>query len=293
MNLSAAIMTKVVLLTGATDGIGLETARRLAAEGHHKLLVHGRSASKLQKLQAELGPEVETYLCDLSNLRDIPKLVDQIKAKHDTLDVLINNAGVFKVPERSRTTAEGLDVRFAVNTVAPYYLTKKLWGLLDGASSSRVVNVSSAAQASVDLSALKGESEFGDNDYAAYSQSKLAVTLWTKHLADSSYSTNNDNKNDNKNNKNDGPMLVSVNPASMLGSKMVREGFGVPGKDLGIGAAILVRAALSEEFADASGKYYDNDSHQFAIHHPDHLNAAKCQEVVSTMDTVLETLGLN
>jgi NAD(P)-dependent dehydrogenase (short-subunit alcohol dehydrogenase family) len=287
MNLSAAIMSKVILLTGATDGIGLETARRLAAEGHHKLLVHGRSASKLQKLQAELGPEVETYLCDLSNLRDISKFVDQIKAKHDTLDVLINNAGVFKVPERSRTTAEGLDVRFAVNTVAPYYLTKKLWDLLGGASSSRVVNVSSAAKAPVDLSALKGKSEFGDNDYAAYSQSKLAVTLWTKHLADSSYLTNDNNNN------NDGPMLVSVNPASMLGSKMVREGFGVPGKDLGIGADILVRAALSEEFADASGKYYDNDSHQFAIHHPDHLNAAKCQEVVSTMDEVLETLGLN
>ena len=80
--------------------------------------------------------------------------------------------------------------------------------------------------------------------------------------------------------KGDGPVIVAVNPGSMLGTKMVREGFGVAGGDIGIGADILIRAALSEEFAAAAGEYFDNDSGRFAPPHADALDPGKCAETV-------------
>lgn len=90
-------MTKTILITGATDGIGLLTAKTLTAEGHNVLL-HGRSADKLEAAAREVGGNPETYRADLSLLEDANALVADVRAKHDTLDVLINNAGVLKVP---------------------------------------------------------------------------------------------------------------------------------------------------------------------------------------------------
>ena len=84
-----------------------------------------------------------------------------------------------------------------------------------------------------------------------------------------------------------GPVVVAVNPGSMLGSKMVKEGFGVDGGDIRIGADILVRAALSEEFESANGQYYDNDAKRFAEPHPDALDANKSEAVVRAIEGVL------
>ncbi len=90
--------------------------------------------------------------------------------------------------------------------------------------------------------------------------------------------------------KDDGPAIIAVNPGSMLGSKMVKEAFGVAGGDIRIGAEILCRAALADEFAGASGQYFDNDSRQFAPPHPDALDARKCAEIVRIIETVLAAL---
>jgi len=109
----------------------------------------------------------------------------------------------------------------------------------------------------------------------AYSQSKLALTMWSREMALV---------------QKDGPIVVAVNPGSMLGSKMVKEGFGVAGGDIGIGADILTRAALGDEFAEASGLYFDNDSGQFASPHSDALDPHKTQEIVRVIETVLATL---
>ncbi len=87
--------------------------------------------------------------------------------------------------------------------------------------------------------------------------------------------------------KNDGPAIIAVNPRSMLGSKMVQQAFGVAGGDLRIGADILTRVALEEEFAAASGKYFDNDIGQFKSPHPDALDPQKSAEVVRVIETVL------
>lgn len=264
-------MQKRILITGATDGIGLETAKMLAAQDHH-LLLHGRNPTKLKAAKDILteisaGGRFDAYISDLSDIKDVAGLVAEIAEDHDTLDVLINNAGVFKSPEP--TTRGGLDIRFAVNSIAPYLLAKKLLPLLG--SSGRVINLSSAAQAPVDLSALAGSGRLSDS--SAYAQSKLALTMWSRTMGLSL--------------KDKGPAVIAVNPASFLGSKMVQQAYGVAGNDLRIGAEILCRAALSDEFASASGQYFDNDSGQFAQPHPDALNAKKCEEVIRTIDEIL------
>ena len=266
-------MQKTILLTGATDGIGLATAKMLAAQGHH-LLLHGRSPEKLeaarQAVQAQAGAaSVDIYLADLSSLDEVIALADAVSREHDHLDVLINNAGILRTA--NPITADGHDVRFVVNTLAPYLLVQKLMPLFD--DSSRIVNLSSAAQSSVDARALAGEIRLSD-DMAAYAQSKLAITMWSRQMAESLGDA--------------GPMVVAVNPGSLLASKMVKEGFGVEGSDINIGADILTRAALSDEFADASGQYYDNDSHRFAPPHGDALDADKCQAVVGLIEDILK-----
>lgn len=263
-------MAKTILLTGATDGIGLETAKMLAGQGHD-LLLHGRSADKLERASQAVaavsgaGP-VETFLADLSSLSDTAALAESVVARRDHLDVLINNAGILRTPDP--ITPDGLDIRFVVNTIAPYLLTQRLLPLLG--SGGRVVNLSSAAQSSVDVAALAGKARLADME--AYAQSKLAITMWSRHLARADPS---------------GPMVVAVNPGSMLGSKMVREGFGVAGGDLRVGADILSRAALSDAFAGASGRYFDNDSGRFAPPHPDALDDAKVAGVMRVIESVI------
>lgn len=265
-------MSKTILITGSTDGIGLATAHKLVTLGHHVLL-HGRNPAKLENARQALsalpgGGDVEGYLADLSQLANVVSLAHAVSANRTQLDVLINNAGVFKTTET--TTPDGLDVRFAVNTLAPYLLTQKLMPLLG--TSGRVINLSSAAQSPVDLDALAGRIRLAD-DYAAYAQSKLALTMWSRSVA---LSLNGD-----------GPAIIAVNPGSMLGTKMVTEGFGVAGADIGIGADILVRAALSDEFGAATSLYFDNDTGRFASPHHDALDAQKAQEVVSAIEAIL------
>lgn len=262
------MMHKVILVTGATDGIGFETSKMLAEQGHH-VLVHGRNPAKVKDVQEKLSTlgKVSSYVADLSNLVEVDNLIAALKRDFSSIDVLINNAGVFSTPQT--TTNDGLDVRFVVNALAPYKLTKALLPMIP--ASGRVVNLSSAAQASVNLDALKGKKPLGDGE--AYAQSKLALTIWSRHLG--------------LENNTQGQVIVSVNPKSFLGSKMVKEAYGMAGNDLSLGADILVRASLSDEFNQASGLYFDNDIEMFADPHPDALDQAKVNQVVETLDSLI------
>ncbi|WJS05686.1 SDR family NAD(P)-dependent oxidoreductase [Roseibium aggregatum] len=257
-------MKKTILITGATDGIGLLTARGLALAGH-LVLLHGRNADKLKAARQSVAGNTETYLAEMSIIADVNRMADEILGRHERIDVIINNAGVYKTS--SPLTGEGLDTRFVVNTIAPYVLTQRLMPVL--ASDSRVVNLSSAAQAPVDLSALRGERRIADMD--AYAQSKLGLTIWTRELA---------------RRQPGGPVFVAVNPGSLLATKMVRDGFGTEGNDLSIGADILTRAALSDEFADATGKYFDNDSGHFANPERSALDASRSKDVMGVIEEV-------
>ncbi|BFM17913.1 SDR family NAD(P)-dependent oxidoreductase [Maricurvus nonylphenolicus] len=263
-------MNKTILITGSTDGIGLATAKTLAKFGH-TVLLHGRSQSKLDSAKAQLleltsETQVETYSADLSVLSEVEALASEVSAGHDSLDILINNAGVFVVPET--VSVDGLDVRFVVNTIAPYLLTKRLLPLLG--KSARVINLSSAAQAPVNPDELTRPSSLSDS--AVYAKSKLAITMWSMGLASSLV---------------EGPVVIAVNPASFLGSKMVKDAYGKQGGDLQKGADILVRAALADEFAQASGQYFDNDIGQFTSPHLDAMDSANVSNMVNSLEQIL------
>lgn len=265
-------MTKTILITGATDGIGLEVAKKLVSLDH-TVLLHGRNSAKLEGVEKTLaalsgGGQVESYVADLSKMADVGALAKAVAEKHAHLDVLINNAGVFKMADP--ITPEGMDLRFVVNTFAPYLLTQRLLPLMD--ASGRVINLSSAAQAPVDLVAMAGKSRIAD-DFGAYAQSKLAITAWSREMAQKL--------------GNDGPVIVAVNPGSMLSTKMVKEAFGAARQGVDVGVEILTRAALSDEFAGASGQYFDNDSGRFAPPHPDALDGQKSAEIVRAIEDVL------
>lgn len=262
-------MSKSILITGSTDGIGLLTAKHLIAQGH-RVLLHGRDPDKLEAALAALGAHIDSYCADLSSMADVARFGEEVADRHRTLDVLINNAGVLKAP--ATTTPEGYDLRFVVNTFAPLLLTRRLLPIIprDG----RIVNLSSAAQAPVDLRALAGETRL--DDMSAYAQSKLATTIWTQALAQASPG---------------GPAVIAINPGSLLASKMVKDGFGVAGKDLSIGAKILCEAAVGPSFADASGRYFDNDAGRFASPHAAAADPAHVASVMAGIEAALAALG--
>ncbi|GAB4338766.1 MAG: SDR family NAD(P)-dependent oxidoreductase [Calditrichia bacterium] len=267
-------MEKTILVTGSTDGIGRLAAELLLEEGQ-QVILHGRNSAKLEATRRDLlkrfpTGKVESVQADLADFSELRKLINMIKENFRRLDVLMNNAGVFKTA--SIVTAAGLDVRFMVNNIAPYYLTRQLLEKIP--PNGRIVNVASAAQAPVDLKVLAGKRRA--EDFEAYAQSKLAMIMWTNFLAQRYRDT--------------ARVFVAVNPGSLLGTKMVREGFGMSGKDVGIGGEILVRAALGDEFADANGKYYDNDGKRFAPPHPDALDLEKINAVVKSMEEILSDL---
>ena len=238
--------------------------------------MHGRNPEKLENAAKALSSLVdrantESYLADLSRMDEVETLAKAVSKKHEKLDVLINNAGVYSA--RDPVTEDGLDVRFAVNTIAPYLLTQRLLPLFE--QSGRIINLSSAAQAPIDLKALTGQVRLPDME--AYAQSKLALTMWSRCMGLSL--------------KDNGPVIIDVNPGSMLGSKMVKQAFGVASADIRIGAQILTRATLEDEFQSATGKYFDNDSGQFASPYPDALDPEKFEEIVHFIETILAKIS--
>jgi NAD(P)-dependent dehydrogenase (short-subunit alcohol dehydrogenase family) len=265
-------MQKVVLITGSTDGIGLETAKTLITQGHH-VIIHGRNKQKLLDIEQLLttritgSGKVESILADLSSFQAIDNMIKEIAERFGQLDILINNAGVYTTPQDK--TKEMLDVRFMVNTIAPYLLTKALLPLFN--NMGRIVNLSSAAQAPVVLDALLGKQLLSASN--AYAQSKLALTIWSRILG---LALNNT-----------GPMIVAVNPKSLLGSKMVKEAYGIVGDDVQLGSDILVRATLDDAFSNAHGLYFDNDIGAFSDPHPDALNDVKAHQVLEALETII------
>lgn len=176
---------KLCLITGANTGIGKVTARSLAESGATVVMVC-RDKQKGEAARDEIkqktgNQQVELMLADLSSQEQIRKLADDFKARHNRLNVLVNNAGVY-IPKRT-LTKDGIETTFAVNHLAYFLLTNLLLDLLKQSAPSRIVNVSSAAHhyGKVEFDNLQGEREY--KGFAAYSNSKLENILFTRELA--------------------------------------------------------------------------------------------------------------
>lgn len=139
-------MKKTILITGATNGIGKETARALAKEGH-TVIIHGRDNKRTKAVRDELikdsgNNKVDMLIADLFSLKEVRRMSDAFKKKYDSLDVLINNAGGMMNKKRE-VTKEGLEKTLTLNLFSPFLLIQSLLDMLKKSSSARIINVSS------------------------------------------------------------------------------------------------------------------------------------------------------
>ncbi len=175
----------ICLVTGATSGIGKETALGLAQMGATVVMVardRERGEAARDKIRARSGNQhVDLLLADLSSQQSVRQLAGQFRQNYPALHVLVNNAGVFSL--RRRTTIDGLELMFAVNYLAPFLLTNLLLDMLKASAPSRIVNVSSAAHEAGYLNMDDLQSEKSYRFMRPYGQSKLALLLFTYELA--------------------------------------------------------------------------------------------------------------
>ena len=173
-------MEKVAVVTGATSGIGKVTARELARQGFRVVMV-ARDPDKAARTASGIGREVETVLCDMSSQKQIRAAAEEIRRRHDRIDVLVNNAGGVWV--KREVTDDGLERTFAVDHLGYFLLTNLLLPELRRGAPSRVVNVASEAAkvGRIDFDDLQGERRYRGG--LAYAQAKLANILFSSELS--------------------------------------------------------------------------------------------------------------
>nr|WP_320117874.1 SDR family NAD(P)-dependent oxidoreductase [uncultured Marinifilum sp.] len=265
-------MKKNILITGSTDGIGKLLALQLAGEGH-RIFIHGRNEEKVNKVLAEIkkaakNVEINGFVADLSNLDAVRKMAKQVNDEVSHIDVLINNAGVFKSP--ISLNKHGLELRFVVNYLAPYLLTKEIMPVIKKGTDSRIINLSSAAQASVSYDVIVGKKDVSVNE--SYAQSKLALTMWSFDLAK----------------KLDDIAVIAVNPGSLLNTKMANEAYGQYWSSADKGSNILYELAVSQNHKGITGKYFDNDKGMYADAHPDAYNEGAINQLIKQTEKLVE-----
>ena len=233
---------RIVLVTGSTDGLGLATARRLAALGAC-VLVHGRNPQKLERVLSGMSSGGESgphgYLADLSSLEETRRLARDVAAEHERLDVVVNNAGVVSLDRQ--LSRDGIELAFEVNYLSHFLLTLEVLPLIE-AGGGRVVNVASIGQQAIDFDDVMLERDYSAS--RSYSQSKLAQIMFTIELAEQL-----------------GPEATltvnALHPATLMDTKMVR-GFG--GRVLSTvaeGTEATVRLAAGDDVDGLTGRYFD------------------------------------
>ena len=235
--------SKIILVTGATDGIGKQTALALAKRGH-QVILHGRSAAKLEQtrrdLEAQGLPVLDALQADLSDLDQVRQLAQTLRQAHPRLDVLLNNAGIY-ARDYARS-AQGFELTLAVNHLAPFLLTHHLMDLLLATDQARVINVSSLAHGRGRLNLEDLNMERGFDAYQAYAQSKLANVMFTVALARRVDPTK---------------LTTHALHPGVVSTKLLTEGFGFEGPDsLEDGAQTSVFLALDPVGAAQTGGYF-------------------------------------
>ncbi len=235
---------KTALVTGSTDGVGRVVAKRLG-EGDWRVLVHGRDRTRGEGLVAEIeaaGGAAQFLAADFSALADVRRLAVAVQQATDGLDLLINNAGIGSGgPQGTRQeSADGYELRFAVNYLAGFLLTHLLLPLLKVSAPARIVNVSSLGQQPIDFDDVMLTHDY--SGMRAYRQSKLAQILFTLDLARALDGT--------------GVTVNALHPATFMDTKMVRE-FGTPRSTVAEGADAILKLSISPEVEGRSGLFFN------------------------------------
>jgi NAD(P)-dependent dehydrogenase (short-subunit alcohol dehydrogenase family) len=239
---------QTILITGATDGLGRALAERLAEQGT-TLLLHGRDEAKgarvLEEIRTTTGNERLRFVrADLASLDEVRGLGELVLGETDSLDVLVNNAGIGTSTaggEEREESRDGFELRFAVNYLAGYLLTRLLVGLLRRSAPARIVNVSSAGQAPIDFDDVMLTRRY--SGVQAYCQSKLAQIMFTLDLADEL--------------RDSGVTATCLHPATYMPTNMVRAAGVSPVSTLEQGTEATLRLVAGPALDGVSGRYFN------------------------------------
>ncbi len=239
--------SRTILITGATDGLGRSLASGLASAGH-RLILHGRDPQRLaatvRDIERDTGTAPETVLADLAELQQVRHLSEQVGALTDRLDVFVSNAGVGSGAPDGRhrqVSADGYELRFAVNYLAGFDLALRLLPLMEPAGSARIINVASIGQAPIDWDDVMIERNY--DGFRAYCQSKLAQVTAGFAMAERL-----------------DPNVVTVNslhPSTLMPTKMVVAEHGRSVDTLEQGAMATRRLVIDPEVAGVTGRFFD------------------------------------
>jgi NAD(P)-dependent dehydrogenase (short-subunit alcohol dehydrogenase family) len=236
---------KTALVTGSTDGVGRVVAKRLAQNGM-RVLAHGRDHGRGESLVAEIkaaGGAAEFVAADLAALAEVRRLAEAVGKTTDRLDLLINNAGIGSAgPKGTREmSADGYELRFAVNYLAGFLLTYLLLALLKTSKPARIVNVSSLGQQAIDFADVM--LTHGYSGSRAYCQSKLAQIMFTIDLAAELKGT--------------GVTVNALHPATYMNTTMVRRAGVTPMSSVEQGADAILNLATGAAIAGRSGLFFN------------------------------------
>jgi NAD(P)-dependent dehydrogenase (short-subunit alcohol dehydrogenase family) len=234
---------KTILITGATDGIGKQTALELALMDA-RVIIHGRNPRLVQDTVDEIiktsgNDKLSGVVADFSSLKQVKALADEIRSNFGQLNVLVNNAGT--LPMQRLLTTDGYELNFQVNHLAPFLLTNLLLDTLKTNAPSRIINVSSDAHAmcELDFENLQAEKHF--EWLNAYGLSKLGIMYMTYELADRLQGS--------------GVVVNCLHPGD-VDTKMQRSTTTAEGVSTSLGAATSVYLSSSSEINNINGKYF-------------------------------------
>jgi NAD(P)-dependent dehydrogenase (short-subunit alcohol dehydrogenase family) len=238
---------QTILVTGATDGLGRALAWELAARGA-TVLLHGRSTARLEDTRREIqeatgSDRLRTYRADLASLEQVRRLGREVTGERQRLDGLVNNAGIAGGGPR-QDSADGYELRFAVNYLAPFLLTELLLPLLRRSAPARIVNVASVGQVPIDFDDVLLER--GYDPMRAYRQSKLAQVMFTFELAERLRAAGDS-----------GVTVNALHPATLMNTKMALESFGYAMSTIEDGVEATLRLVVAPELDGISGRYFD------------------------------------
>lgn len=246
-----------IFITGATDGLGRALAGTLAADGA-ALILHGRDSAKLDQLADDIADRhgvarPATVRADLAELAQVRRLAEDVRSRTDRLDGFVSNAGVGSGEPDGRTrrvSADGYELRFAVNHLAGFALTLDLLPLLRASAPARIVNIASLAQHPIDFDDLMIEHDYSGS--RAYGQSKLAQVMSGFHLAGQVPANE--------------VTVNSLHPATFMPTKIVLAERGSHLDSLEEGTAATHRLVADAELAGTTGEFFDRT-------HPARANA--------------------